>query len=112
MDVIFGFPKEEQGNDGILVFVDRLSKMVHLAAVPETITAEGSARTRCSVSMASLVTWSLIEIDASRPSFGKLCFAIYHSFPCIGLTTPRWMGKRNSPTVFCWRFRADTPTRS
>ena len=44
MDFIFGFPKDEQGNDGILVFVDRFSKMVHLAAVPETITAEGSAR--------------------------------------------------------------------
>jgi hypothetical protein len=44
MDFIFGFPEDEHKNDGILVFVDRFSKMVHLAAVPETITAEGSAR--------------------------------------------------------------------
>jgi hypothetical protein len=44
MDFIFGFPADEHKNDGILVFVDRFSKMVHLVAVPETITAEGSAR--------------------------------------------------------------------
>ena len=44
MDFMFGFPPDDHGNDGILVFVDRFSKMVHLAAVPETITAEGCAR--------------------------------------------------------------------
>jgi hypothetical protein len=44
MDFIFGLPKDDKGNNGILVFVDRFSKMVHLAAVPESITAEGCAR--------------------------------------------------------------------
>ncbi|CAI5738235.1 unnamed protein product [Peronospora farinosa] len=44
MDFVFGFPKDAHGNNGILVFVDRFSKMVHLVAVPESITAEGCAR--------------------------------------------------------------------
>ncbi|CAI5703145.1 unnamed protein product [Peronospora effusa] len=44
MDFVFGFPKDAHGNNGILVFADRFSKMVHLVAVPESITAEGCAR--------------------------------------------------------------------
>ena len=44
MDFIFGLPQDDHGNNGVLVFVDRFSKMVHLTAVPETITADGSAR--------------------------------------------------------------------
>uniref|UniRef100_A0AAV1VH10 Integrase catalytic domain-containing protein n=1 Tax=Peronospora matthiolae TaxID=2874970 RepID=A0AAV1VH10_9STRA len=43
MDFVFGLPKDARGNTGILVFVDRFSKMVHLVAVPETITASGCA---------------------------------------------------------------------
>ena len=44
MDFVFGFPEDVHKNTGILVFVDRFSKMVHLVAVPESITAEGCAR--------------------------------------------------------------------
>jgi hypothetical protein len=44
MDFIFGLPEDDNKNNGILVLVDRFSKMVHLVAVPETITAEGCAR--------------------------------------------------------------------
>ena len=44
MDLVFGFPEDDHKNNGILVFVDRFSKMVHLVAVPESITAPGSAR--------------------------------------------------------------------
>ena len=44
MDFIFGLPKDAAGNTGILVFVDRFSKMVHLVAVPDSIDAAGSAR--------------------------------------------------------------------
>uniref|UniRef100_A0AAV1U9L3 Integrase catalytic domain-containing protein n=1 Tax=Peronospora matthiolae TaxID=2874970 RepID=A0AAV1U9L3_9STRA len=44
MDFVFGFPKDVHKNTGILVFVDRFSKMVHLVAVPESITAQGCAR--------------------------------------------------------------------
>ena len=43
MDFMFGLPKDVQGNTGIVVFVDRLSKMAHLAAVPDTIDGEGTA---------------------------------------------------------------------
>lgn len=43
LDFVFGFPKDSQGRDGVLVFVDRLSKMVHLTAVKQSITAEESA---------------------------------------------------------------------
>uniref|UniRef100_A0AAV1TBN0 Integrase catalytic domain-containing protein n=1 Tax=Peronospora matthiolae TaxID=2874970 RepID=A0AAV1TBN0_9STRA len=44
MDFVFGFPKDVHKNTGILVFVDRFSKMEHLVAVPESITAQGCAR--------------------------------------------------------------------
>ena len=39
MDFVFEFPEDDHKNNGILVFVDRFSEMVHLAAVPESITA-------------------------------------------------------------------------
>uniref|UniRef100_A0AAV1TXS6 Uncharacterized protein n=1 Tax=Peronospora matthiolae TaxID=2874970 RepID=A0AAV1TXS6_9STRA len=44
MDFVFGFPKDVHKINGILAFVDRFSKMVHLVAVPESITAQGCAR--------------------------------------------------------------------
>uniref|UniRef100_A0AAV1T6K9 Integrase catalytic domain-containing protein n=1 Tax=Peronospora matthiolae TaxID=2874970 RepID=A0AAV1T6K9_9STRA len=43
MDFVLGLPKDARGNTGILAFVDRFSKMVHLVAVPESITASGCA---------------------------------------------------------------------
>ncbi|KAE9027097.1 hypothetical protein PR003_g12828 [Phytophthora rubi] len=43
LDFVFGLPKDSAGNTGVVVFVDRLSKMVHLAAVPDTIDAPGTA---------------------------------------------------------------------
>ena len=44
MDYIYGFPSDPQGDTGILVFVDRFSKMVHLLPVSVNVTAEESAR--------------------------------------------------------------------
>uniref|UniRef100_A0AAV1UZD8 Integrase catalytic domain-containing protein n=1 Tax=Peronospora matthiolae TaxID=2874970 RepID=A0AAV1UZD8_9STRA len=44
MDFVFGFPKDAHKNTGILLFADRFSKMVHLVAVLESITAQGCAR--------------------------------------------------------------------
>ena len=44
LDFIFGFPPDAQQRTGILVFVDRFSKMVHLVPVMDTITAEESAQ--------------------------------------------------------------------
>ncbi|GMF55505.1 unnamed protein product [Phytophthora fragariaefolia] len=39
----FGLPRDAQGRTGILVFVDRFSKMVHLAPVAAEVTADESA---------------------------------------------------------------------
>ena len=44
MDFVFGLPKDGHGNTGIVVFVDRMSKMAHLAAVPDSIDGEGTAQ--------------------------------------------------------------------
>ena len=44
MDFVFGLPPDNQGRTGILVFVDRLSKLLHLAPVAAEITAEETAR--------------------------------------------------------------------
>ena len=43
MDFIMGLPKSEEGYDGILTVVDRATKMVHLVAVNQTITAAETA---------------------------------------------------------------------
>uniref|UniRef100_H3H5W9 Integrase catalytic domain-containing protein n=1 Tax=Phytophthora ramorum TaxID=164328 RepID=H3H5W9_PHYRM len=43
MDFIFGLPPDDDGRTGVLVFVDRFSKMVHLILVSDTITAAESA---------------------------------------------------------------------
>ena len=44
MDFVFGLPKDSEGNTGIVVFVGRLSKMAHLAVVPESVDAKGTAK--------------------------------------------------------------------
>ncbi|KAG3027866.1 hypothetical protein PC120_g5191 [Phytophthora cactorum] len=44
LDFVFGLPAGDHGNTGILVFVCRLNKMVHLAPVPDTVTGEQAAR--------------------------------------------------------------------
>ncbi|GMG18118.1 unnamed protein product [Phytophthora fragariaefolia] len=43
MDFVFGLPPDAAGNTGVVVFVDRLIKMAHLAAVLDTIDGEGTA---------------------------------------------------------------------
>ena len=43
MEFMFGLPKDAHGNTGIVVFVDRLSMMAHLAAVPNFIDGKGTA---------------------------------------------------------------------
>ncbi|KAF1315199.1 reverse transcriptase, partial [Globisporangium splendens] len=44
VDFIFGLPRDKHGRNGILVFVDRFSKMVHLAPVSDKISAEKTAK--------------------------------------------------------------------
>jgi hypothetical protein len=43
MDLITALPRTPRGNDSILVFVDRLTKMTHFAPCKHTITAQGCA---------------------------------------------------------------------
>ena len=43
MEFVFGLPRDCDGNTGIVVFVDRLSKMDHLAAVPDSIDGKATA---------------------------------------------------------------------
>ena len=42
MELVFGLPKDSDGNTGIEICVGLLSKMDHLAAVPNTIDDEGT----------------------------------------------------------------------
>lgn len=44
MDFMFGLPADPAGNTGIVVFVDRLSKFCHIAAVKPSITAVATAK--------------------------------------------------------------------
>ncbi|GMF55699.1 unnamed protein product [Phytophthora fragariaefolia] len=44
MDFVFGLPPDKKRRTGIVVFVVRFSKMVHLAAVPAEVTAKQTAR--------------------------------------------------------------------
>jgi hypothetical protein len=44
MDFFFGLPKNGDGHNGVLVFVDRLSKMVHLAPVSDTYSGQDCAK--------------------------------------------------------------------
>ena len=43
MDFVFGIPEDYDGNMGNVVFADRLSKMAHLAPVPDSIDGKGTA---------------------------------------------------------------------
>ena len=44
MEFVFSLPKDSNDHTIIVVFVDRLSKMAHLAALPDSIDAEGTAK--------------------------------------------------------------------
>ncbi|OWZ17853.1 polyprotein [Phytophthora megakarya] len=44
MDFVFGLPKDKASNTGIVVFLDHLSKMAHLSAVPDTVDGEDTAK--------------------------------------------------------------------
>ncbi|KAE9014968.1 hypothetical protein PR002_g14076 [Phytophthora rubi] len=43
MDFIFGLPPDAEGRTGVLFFVDRFTKMVHLIPVSDTVTAAETA---------------------------------------------------------------------
>lgn len=41
---VLGLPRDAAGNASIVVFVDRLGKVAHLAAIPESIDGVGTAQ--------------------------------------------------------------------
>ncbi|POM72417.1 Reverse transcriptase, partial [Phytophthora palmivora] len=43
MDFVFGLPPDADGRNGVLVFVDRFTKMVHFTPVKDTVTAAETA---------------------------------------------------------------------
>jgi IS30 family transposase len=45
MDLIVGLPKTARGNSGVAVFVDRLSKEIKIAPIPDDTSAPVTART-------------------------------------------------------------------
>jgi hypothetical protein len=44
LDLVTGLPKTAAGHDAIVVFVDRLTKMIRIVPTQQTVTAEGTAR--------------------------------------------------------------------
>ena len=44
MEFVFGFPEYDHENNGILLFVDRFSKVLNFATVPKSITSHSCAR--------------------------------------------------------------------
>ncbi|POM58158.1 Pol protein [Phytophthora palmivora] len=44
LDFVFGLPADDKGNTGILVFVCRLSKMVHLSPIRDKVTGKQAAQ--------------------------------------------------------------------
>ena len=48
MDFIMGFPRSEEGYDGILTVVDKATKIVHLVAVNQTIVGSAFSN-RCRI---------------------------------------------------------------
>lgn len=74
VDLITELPETKSGNTQIVVFVDRLSKMVHFAAVVAAFTAvqwHGCMCTPFSDCMACNVTLSVIETPCSPVGSGK-----------------------------------------
>ena len=75
MNFVFGLPKDCDGNTGIVVFADRLSKMDHLAAVLDSVDGKCTAMMLVNrVFRQHGCRWqsSLIATLASLESFGLL----------------------------------------
>ena len=103
MDFVFGFPVDPHKNTGILVFVNRFCKMVHLVAVPESTNASTCARVFIDtpVFMGCLVKSSPIEAHGSLLDSGDPCSK--HSeraFRCRPLTILKQMVRQNVQTAF------------
>ena len=75
MDLITQLPKTKDGHDAIVVFVDRLSKMVHFQPTVTTASAPDIAKIFFNTIfrlLACLLLLSLIEIQDLQAYSGKL----------------------------------------
>ncbi|KAG3131897.1 hypothetical protein PC128_g26540 [Phytophthora cactorum] len=73
MDFVFGFPPDSKRRTGGVVFVDRFSKMVHLAAVPAEVTTVQTARLFVDMVFKHRSTLCRTVIHASQRGSGKKC---------------------------------------
>ncbi|KAG2876363.1 hypothetical protein PC115_g23652 [Phytophthora cactorum] len=67
MDFGFGLPPDSKRRTGVVVFVDRFSKMVHLAAVPAEVTAVQTARLAVLQEVFTLLGTQLSMSTADHP---------------------------------------------
>ena len=68
LDLITGLPESARGNDSCVVFVDRLSKMVHYAPCSKTVDAPGMARLFVN-EVVRLHGWPRVVISDRDPRF-------------------------------------------
>ncbi|KAG2787373.1 hypothetical protein Pcac1_g3465 [Phytophthora cactorum] len=86
MDFVFGLPPGSKRRTGVVVFVDRFSKMVHLAAVPAEVTAVQTARRFVDMvfnTMACRSTLCRTVTHASQRGSSKKCsHVLVHNCRC------------------------------
>ncbi|KAG3215001.1 hypothetical protein PC129_g14103 [Phytophthora cactorum] len=73
MDFVFGLPPDSKRRTGVVVFVDRFSKMVHLAAVAAEVTAVRTARLFVDMVFKHRSTLCRTVTHASQRGSGKKC---------------------------------------
>ena len=89
-------------NTGILVFVDRFSKMLHLVAVPESINASACARVFIDTifRLHGLPRELVADRDPLRNSGDPCSKHSERAFRCRPLTTLKHMVRQNVQTAF------------
>ena len=116
MDFVFGFPEDVRKNNGILVFVDRFSKMVHLAAVPESITAHGCARVFIDTVFRLHGLPHELVSDRDHMFTAEFWQSVFRSLGtrlrCKHMTIQKHMVRNNVLIVSSKRYFEDTSTRS
>uniref|UniRef100_H3G5W6 Integrase catalytic domain-containing protein n=1 Tax=Phytophthora ramorum TaxID=164328 RepID=H3G5W6_PHYRM len=99
MDFVFGLPQDNKRRTGIVVFVDRFSKMVHLAAVPAEVTAKQTACLFVDMVFRHHSTSCRIGIRALQRDSGKKCLHFLgRSCPCRLRITRRPTDKQSVST--------------
>ena len=107
LDFMFGLPPDHKGRTGLVVFVDRLSKMVHLAPCKTTITGKEAALLFLDhVYRLHGMPESIVSDRDPRftSGSGDMCLScLVASSTCRPQIIPRPMAKRNVP-IESWRM--------